>query len=255
MKNQKIFSRLGYLTPWLGLALAVFLQGRHLAHLQNNQKVNYAREEQSLKFALDVQRKLPSFGFSNLLADWAFLKYIQYYGDDVAREVTGYPLIPDFFETMVSTDPRFVEAYLSLSTANSIFAGRPDKTVLLMNRVLKAISPKTSPLAYFVWIYKGLDEILFLGDIKAAQKSYEMASKWASIAGAKVAAANTQATAQFLASNPDPKTARIAAWAMILNTVPDKKTKEYVSAKIKELGGELILDSSGRLEVKMPNKS
>jgi hypothetical protein len=255
MKNQKLFSILGYLTPWLGLALAVFLQGRHLAHLQNNPKVNYATEEQSLKFALNVQRKLPSFGFSNLIADWAFLKYVQYYGDGVARQVTGYSLIPDFFETMVSADPRFVEAYLSLSTANSIFAGRPDKTVPLMNRVLKAISPKTSPLAYYAWIYKGFDEILFLGDIKAAQKSYEMAAKWAKIAGAETSAANTQATARFLASNPDPKTAQISAWTMILTTVPDLKTQEYASAKIKELGGQVIVDSSGRLQVKIPNSS
>ena len=253
MKITKIISRLGYLTPLVSLALVVFLQGRHLAHLQNNPKVNYAREEQSLKFALDVQRKLPSFGFSNLIADWTFLRYVQYYGDGVARQVTGYSLIPDFFETMVSTDPRFVKAYLSLSTANSIFAGRPDKTVPLMNRVIKAISPKTSPLAYYIWIYKGFDEILFLGDIKAAQKSYEMASKWASIAGAKVAAANTQSTARFLASNPDTKTAQIAAWAMILSTVPDEKTKEYASAKIKELGGEVMINSSGQIQVKMPN--
>ncbi|MFM7441687.1 MAG: hypothetical protein ACKO2V_24325 [Snowella sp.] len=253
MKKQKLFSKLGYLTPWLGLALAVFLQVRHLAHWQKNPNVNYAKEEQSLKFALDVQRKLPSFGFSNLIADWTFLKYVQYYGDGVARQVTGYQLIPDFFETMVSTDPRFVQAYLSLSTANSIFAGRPDKTVSLMNRVIKAISPKTSPLAYYIWIYKGFDEILFLGDLKAAQHSYEMASKWARIAGAETSAANTQATAQFLASNPDPKTAQISAWAMILTTVPDLKTKEYASAKIKELGGKVIVNSSGKIQVKMPN--
>ena len=205
MNKKKILWLLAYLTPMFSLALVVFLQGRHLAHLKNNPKVNYAEEEQSLKLELNLQRKLPSFGFGNAIADWNFLKYVQYYGDTVAREATGYDLIPEFFETMVSTDPRFVQAYLSLSTANSIFAGRPDKTVALMNQVLKNVSPKTSPLAYFIWIYKGVDEILFLGDLKAAQHSYEMASEWANIAGAKESAANTKATAQFLASNPDPR--------------------------------------------------
>lgn len=255
MKKRKLLSRLGYLTPVFGLALVVFLQWRHLAHQKSDQKVHYAREEQSLKFALEVQRKLPLFGFNNLIADWTFLKYIQYHGDNVAREVTGYSLIPEFFETMVSTDPRFVEAYLSLSPANSLFAGRPDKTIAFMNRVLKVISPKTSPLAHFIWIYKGIDEILFLGDLKAAQNSYEMAAKWASIAGATQVAANTQATANFLARNPDTKTARIAAWAIVLTNVPDAKTQEYAIAKIKELGGDVIITPSGQFEIKMSNQS
>jgi hypothetical protein len=245
---------LGYLTPLLSLALVVGLQQRHLAQLKINQKVDYAREEQSIKLALDLQRKLPLFGFENAIADWTFLKYVQYHGDGEARKVTGYKLIPEFFEIMVSTDPRFVEAYLSLSTANSLFAGRPDKTVEFMNRVLRTVSPKTSPLAHFIWIYKGVDEILFMGDMKAAQHSYEMAAKWASIAGEETVAARNRETAKFLASNPDSRTARIAAWAMILTTTNDQQTKEYASQKIKELGGDIIVTAPGKLQIKMPSK-
>ena len=40
---------------------------------------------------------------------------------------------------------------------------------------------------------------------------------------------------------------------MILTSVPDEKTKEYASAKIKELGGEVMINSSGQIQVKMPN--
>ena len=37
-------------------------------------------------------KNLPSFGFDNLIADWTFLKFLQYFGDDEARDVTGYDL-------------------------------------------------------------------------------------------------------------------------------------------------------------------
>jgi hypothetical protein len=255
MKTKKLLSRLGYLTPLFGLAMVAFLQQRHLAHLKTDPKVDYAREEQSIKFTLNLQRKLPLFGFDNAIADWTFLKYVQYQGDGKARQITGYKLIPEFFETMVSTDPRFVEAYLSLSTANSLFAGQPDKTIGFMNRVLQAVSPKTSPLAHFIWIYKGVDEILFMGDLKAAQHSYEMAAKWASIAGAEVMVVRARETADFLASNPDSRNARIAAWAMILTTVSDQQTKEYALQKIKELGGNIIVTAPGKLQIKMPSTS
>lgn len=255
MKNKSLLSRLASLTPLLSLAAVVCLQQRHLAHLKTNTQVDYAREAQSIKFALDLQRQLPLFGFDNAIADWTFLKYVQYHGDIEARKVTGYKLIPEFFETMVSTDPRFVEAYLSLSTANSIFAGRPDKTVAFMNRVLQSVSPKTSPLAHFIWIYKGIDEILFIGDMKEAKNSYEMAAKWARIAGAEIIAARARETANFLASNPNSTKIRISAWAMILTTTNDRLTQEYASQKIKELGGQIIVTSQGELQIKMPSAS
>ena len=158
--KKKLLIFFKYLTPLFSFILIIFLQQNYLKSAEAEDKIDYAREEDAIKFSLDVQRKLPSFGLQNLIADWTFLKYIQYHGDAEAREATGYPLISNFFESIVDSDPRFVEAVLTLSTANSLFAGRPDQTVNYMDKVLETITPETSPLAYYVWIYKGVNNVV-----------------------------------------------------------------------------------------------
>ena len=253
--KKKLLIFFKYLTPLFSFILIIFLQQNYLKSAEAEDKIDYAREEDAIKFSLDVQRKLPSFGLQNLIADWTFLKYIQYHGDAEAREATGYPLISNFFESIVDSDPRFVEAVLTLSTANSLFAGRPDQTVNYMDKVLETITPETSPLAYYVWIYKGVDQILFLGDLKAAQHSYEMASQWAKRSGALDMAAQTGATAKFLSTNPDSRKAQLSAWIMVLSTVPDQTTKQFVMGKIKELGANIIVVAPGQVKIEMPSNS
>ena len=241
-----------YITPIFCLVGIIFLQNLHLNKVNAAKIANYSREEQSAKVILDAQKNMPSFGFKNLVANWNFLKFIQYFGDGEARQQTGYSLIPDYFEIMVKQDPRFIKAYISLSSANSIYAAQPDKSVTLMNEVLKSISPDISPLAHYIWIYKGVDEILFLGDLKAAQHSYEMAAKWASLQGEEVTAARARETAQFLANNPDSKKAQISAWTTILSNARDEKTQQRAIEEIKALGAQIKITPQGEMQIKLP---
>lgn len=254
MKQQRISLILRYLTPLFCFAGILLLQNLYLNKItsKNKTEVDYTQEEQAIQVVLDLQKNLPSFGFDNLIANWNFLNFIQYYGDTEARDKIGYSLTPDFFEKMVDRDPRFVQAYLILSTANSIYAARPDKTVPLLNRVVQSISPETSTLAPFVWIYKGVDEILFLGDLKAAQNSYDMASKWFGIQKNEYMTNRTRETVQFLATNPDPKKAQIGAWTTILSTTQEKRTQQYALDKIRSLGAEVFVSPEGKLQIRMP---
>jgi hypothetical protein len=252
MKNQRINLAFRFLIPLLLLTGVLSLQNSKISQIASQDKTDYLKEENSTRAILNLQKNLPAFGFHNLVADWNFLGYIQYFGDGKAREQTGYSLIPDFFEIMSERDPHFIQAYLQMSTANSIYAARPDKTVEFMNKILRSLSPETSPLSPYVWIYKGVDEILYLGNLKAAQNSYEMASKWASIQGNKYMADQTAATAQFLASNPNPKKAQISAWATILTTTPDQKTQRYALDKMRSLGAEVFITPQGQLQIKIP---
>jgi hypothetical protein len=254
MKNQRISLILRYLTPLFCFAGVLLLQNIYLNKItsKNKTEVDYTQEEQSIEVVLNLQKNLPSFGFDNLIANWNFLNFIQYYGDTEARDKIGYSLTPDYFETIVDRDPRFVQAYLILSTANSIYAARPDKTVPLLNRVVRSLSPETSPLAPYVWIYKGVDEILYLGNIKAAQNSYETASKWFSIQGNEYMSVQTRGTATFLATNPDPKKAQVGAWATILSTTQEKRTQQYALDKIRSLGAEVFVSPDGKLQIRMP---
>lgn len=241
-----------------GLGIVFFQQKYVKTNIENKTtQVDYFQEEEKNKTSLTLQKKLPTFGFSNLLADWQYLQLIQYFGDNLARDKTGYPLVTDYFELISKYDPRFIDAYFLLSTANSIYAGKPEKTVEFLNKILAQITPEVNPLAFNLWTYKGVDEILFLGDISEAQKSYEKSAQWALTRGddtGKAIAKQRLETAQFLAENPDSKKAQVSAWANILNSVFDDKTRQMAINKIRSLGGEVNISQDGKIQVKLPKE-
>lgn len=238
------------------LAGAIYLQKQQLK-VQNNylDKAEYVRQEQAEKAKLNILKKMPTFGFKNLLADWYYLQFLQYFGDGEKREIIGYSLSPDYFEVVVNNDPRFVRAYFLLSPATSIFAGEPQKGVKLINQGLQSISPDMNPEAYYLWVYKGIDEMTFLGDIESAKESYRKASLWAEQSNhpnAKISAANTRQTAQFLEDDPDSLIAQIGAWTMVLSSTPDTKTQQRAIQQIEDLGGQIIAQADGSIRVKVP---
>lgn len=215
------------------------------------------REVAAEKLRLELIQKIPSLGFSNLIADWVLLSFIQYFGDDVARDRTGYELSPEYFEVIVDRDPHFLQSYLLLSTSVSLFAGEPEKTIFLMEKGLKSLTPQQLG-AYYVWRYKGIDELLFLGDSKRAQKSFTMAAKWASEHSDEESqniASISRRTAEFLADDPDITLAQEGAWAMVLvnalNT-NDERTRKQVVDRIERQGGKVIISPKGAISVKLP---
>lgn len=259
LQAQKLTSLTGTLAVFLlCLTSVVLLQKPRLQTKQSQlTKADYIKQEQTQNNNLNILSKIPRFGYSNLLSDWIFLRFIQYFGDGKAREQTGYSLSPKYFEAIVERNPRFVESYILLAPATSIFAGQPQKTVALIEQGLQSISPETSPLSYYLWIYKGVDEMLFLGNTEAAKESYEMAAKWAEIYDDPISqerAANARQTAHFLAKDPNSKTARIGAWTMVLSSAPDRKTQQRAISQIQALGGEIIITPEGRLSVKVPKE-
>ncbi|AFZ34904.1 hypothetical protein Sta7437_1337 [Stanieria cyanosphaera PCC 7437] len=202
------------------------------------QTTNYLQEEQNRQTLLAFQKFFPSLGFDNLKADSIFLHFVQYFGDDPARDETGYSLVPDYFETIVQYDPHFTQAYLTLSTANTMYAGKPQQTITLIQQVLDSISSTTSPDNFSLWNAKGLDELLFIGDNEAAKNSYQMAAKLANLqnsASGKNLADRYLQTANFLATNPDTTEAQIVAWKTILPNLRDQQTRQEVIAKIQDL--------------------
>jgi hypothetical protein len=89
------------------------------------------QEAQQEALRLKMLKTIPSFGFDNLIADWTFLKFLQYFGDDEARDVTGYNLSEDYFDIVTQRDPRWADIYLFLSTAISFYQGKPETAVNL----------------------------------------------------------------------------------------------------------------------------
>ena len=246
---SQLIQRSGKVLPCLILSICTIgiikLQSKHYHDSSKQTQIaKFDREKSSHQRTINIQQLIPSLGFSNLRADWLYLRYIQYLGHKEARAHTGYSLIPDYFETIIKYDPHFTEAYLALSTANSLYAGKPEKTVALMDRVLASISPEISPEVSFLWSYKGLDELLYLDDKQAARKSYLTAAKWAiqrgDNLGFKIARRNLN-TAKFLAQNPDTREAQLAAWSMILPNIKDEPSRQLVLDKMQALKSELAL--------------
>jgi len=216
------------------------------------------KEINSEKLHLNLLKKLPSFGYDNLMADWVYLNFVQYFGDDEVRDKTGYSLSPEYFEVILEHDPRFMAAYLSLSTSTSIYAAMPERSIKLMEKGLKSLSPFVPQKSYYIWRYKGIDELLFLGDSNAAKQSFATAANWASKYSdpeSQQVAFFSQKTADFLSHNPHSKIAQISAWTMVLNNRVDDKTRKRAISAIEALGGKVITNPDGTSKIKFPKES
>ncbi|AFZ34872.1 hypothetical protein Sta7437_1302 [Stanieria cyanosphaera PCC 7437] len=249
--NQTIF----YLTTIVFCGASIIYLQMPMARqlMGNNTKANFEQDEKIAKIQLDLLKNMPSFGFKNLLSDWIMLQFLQYFGDGEARKVVGFSLSPDYLEAIVQHDPKFIQAYLMISPASSMFAGLPNRTVEAMAKGLEQLSPDISD-AYYVWLYKGVDEILFIADTEEAKKSYTMASKWAKIAGNEAIAKSASDTVQFLETNPDSTDAQIGAWLMVFVNSRDTYTRQLAKNSIENLGGELQIKPDGRVSVRLPRE-
>jgi hypothetical protein len=218
-------------------------------------KSEYLREEQQTQTSLKLLSKLPTFGFDNLVSDWSFLNFLQYFGDSQARPKTGYRITPDFFKVIVKRDPRFLDMYPYLSASVSLYAGQPQQTVSFLQQGINAIPPAMQSDAYFLWQTKAVDELLFLGRTQDARHSYEMAASWASRSNdpqIQGIATRSLQTAQFLATNPDSRRARVGSWFNILVDAIDAPTRQLAIKQIQALGGT-ITQVNGAFQVRLPH--
>jgi len=246
----------------LGLAASISLQRPRLAALQRAPEeippAEYQRQVEQAALNLKVWQRVPAFGFDNLLADWIFLRYLQYFGDDDARAVTSYTLVLDYLRPVIRNDPRFRDAYLYLATGGALYAAQPKATDELMAWGLQFMQPQHPPHSYLVWRSRGVNQILFLGDAAAARESFAWAGVWAATyhdPESQAIARDSLRTADFLAANPDSKQVQVSAWAMVLRSVPDEATQQRVIREIEALGGRVERDENGRFQVKSPKQS
>jgi hypothetical protein len=250
-------SRQAVITPLVGFLCVLSVGWLQFPQLQSllrsKEDVSVEALEKELngeQIRLNFFKRMPTFGYDNLIANWIYLGYLQYFGDEEARAKTGYRLTPEYFEVIVKHDPRFVDAYLYLSTGSSMYAGMPERTIEIMERGLQSLSPGVPKRSYFVWRFKGIDELLFLGDTTAAENSFATAAAWASKftdEQSQSVAAISQRTAEFLRENPDSKNAQISAWTMVLNSQSDERTRARAIREIEALGAKIVSTPEGNM--------
>jgi hypothetical protein len=254
-------SRQAFVTPCviflciLGVGLLQFPRMQKLLNSDTTvSSETLAKEINSEKLRLNFLKKLPSFGYDNLIADWVYLSFLQYFGDDPVRNKTGYSLSPEYFEVILEHEPRFIPAYLSLSVSTSMYAAMPERSIDLMERGLKSLSPWVPKKSYYVWRYKGIDELLFLGNLPAAKQSFLKSASWASKHSdqeSQQVAFVSQKTTEFLNKNPSTKNAQIAGWTLVLNNSVDEKTRKKAISTIEALGGKVIVNPDGTTKIKL----
>lgn len=220
-----------------------------------NQRLSGQTLEETRKAVRDEEARLKlikqlpprGFGFNNLIANFAFLQFLQYFGDDIARNnfQTGYSLSPLYFANIIDRDPRFTSSYIYMSASVSMFAGVPSKAIEIYSKGLNFLNPDQQPSAYTVWRYKAADQLLFLGDARGARESYLKAAEWAdkaSLSGKKLvedpkfSAESSRQSAQWLEQEQDLTKAQIGAWSLVLQNATDKKTVEIIAQELDKLG-------------------
>lgn len=200
-----------------------------------------ATEQEKLR--LQLLKQAPTFGFDNLMADWVFLNFLQYYGDEPARKVTGFGLSPEYFDIVTRHDPRFVMAYLFLSGSVSHLLGKPELSVKMMERGTEALSPQMDESAFQVWRLKALDQLLLLGDIPGAIHSFEQAANWTKGTSYAEIEPILRGTANFLRTDPNSKPVRVVSWGAIYDQavfIGDKQTADRARREILALGGKFV---------------
>lgn len=212
--------------------------------------------EQQERVRLNLLSKMPSFGFDNMVANWTFLNFVQYYGDVPARKATGFSLAPQYFDILTRRDPRFVDSYLFVSGTISHQLGNPNLALQLMKRGTDALTPQVHPKAFSVWRFAGLDQILLLGDLPGASRSFEMGAKWAAESEEyKQFAPNFQATADFLKTNPAIEPVRFEAWSVVYEdarSLGDQQSVERARRELLKMGGIERKNEQGETVFVMP---
>jgi hypothetical protein len=254
-----LFGQLGCILG--AFAVVVSLQSPQLDSLKHQRKSLskdvLQQEEAQLKLQLSIAKTLPTFGFDNIIADWHFIDFVQYFGDTDVRAKAGYGAAMEYFDAILDRDPRFLYGYFYLSSTGSLYSGEPERSVSLMDRGLKSLSPKVPDRSYYIWRLKAVDELLFLGRVADARNSMLNAASWArqySNPEGQNVAKLSQNTADYLARNPNSKQAQFDAWNMVLTGAVDDFAIKRAIVEIRAMGGKVTISPTGEFKVQAPAK-
>ncbi|NEZ60310.1 hypothetical protein DXZ20_32635 [Leptolyngbyaceae cyanobacterium CCMR0081] len=241
---------------------SIYLQFSHYQQLKygvGSVEETVQWDERSAAQSLLILKLLPKFGYQNLFADWTFLNFLQYFGNSELRKTKGYGLSRNYFENVVDNDPYFISSYIFLVNSISIYAGQPEQTIELLEKGLVTMGPNKPNRSYFLWRHKGTDELLFIGNNKAAAESYRTAATWAeqsSDQDSHIVARLSRQTVDFLSTDPNSKAAQISAWSEVLLRATDDVIRQKATINIEALGGTILRAKNGQVTVRYnPNES
>ncbi|MGC9502285.1 hypothetical protein [Baaleninema sp.] len=218
----------------------------------SSRDIDPVRAERQAEIHLELLDRSPTLGFDNLVADWVFLRYLQYFGDEKARQQTGCNLSDRYFEIVTKRDPRFLIPYIFIPSGVSYCQGQPEKTVELLDRGIDAISPEIHDNAFIVPLLQGLDRFLLLSDIDGAIESYKLAAEWAKEAGSSSSAERFGQMAQYLQDNPDSVQALFVGWQEVYKNAVDDRVRQRAITELENLGARVEQQPNGDIRFVPP---
>ncbi|TAF48803.1 MAG: hypothetical protein EAZ61_14980 [Oscillatoriales cyanobacterium] len=232
----------------LGLAACGSVLGLQIQQLDRlDQTPNYELAAQTEATQLTALRTSPTLGFEALVADWTFLSYLQYFGDDEARAVAGYDLAADYLDRVIELDPRFLFAYLFVSPGVSYYQGQPERAITLFDRGLAALSPQIHPNAFIVPKFKALDLFLLRGDVPGAIAAYQKTADW--VEGTPFAdyRPGLEQTIAYLQANPDSLQAQYIGWSDVYTNAVDAVVRDRAATELRSLGAREVTLEDGSI--------
>jgi tetratricopeptide (TPR) repeat protein len=219
------------------LAFPIFVMQSDVASLRQS------HQSESVDFVVVAGESLPSFGFRNIIADFYWLQFLQYYGDNKARSRSGYRFSYDYLKAITDRDPHFDTAYLFVNLAVTYQMGRPDLSEKLF---LKGIA--SNPNSYQIWQARGFLHFLYTGDLKKAAYAFRRNAGLAVAqeGNAKQRWANYWIGIAKAIEVPDIDTryTRRKIWEEIYANTSDKQVKKMALVHLKPLGAVALPDGS-----------
>jgi tetratricopeptide (TPR) repeat protein len=140
--------------------------------------------------------KRMALGYDRLLADFYWMRVIQYYGrrDEADKRPVRYKNLAALLDITTTLDPDLMDAYQAgttfLAEADPVGAGQPAEALKLLEKGIRA-----HPQEWRLWYEKGFVYYLYLKDYPKAAESWEAGSRIANaphFLGPLAAAAFTQ---------------------------------------------------------------
>ncbi|WP_264327276.1 hypothetical protein [Romeriopsis navalis] len=244
----------------VGTVSGITLMQQQRLQQQRLNAITPQQQEQQEALHVKSLKYLPSqgFGFNNLIADWTFLRFVQYFGDEKARQATGFNLAPQFFDVITKRDPRFIETYIFSAGTLSYELGQPEASIQLLDRGIAALDPQKHPGAHTLWTLRAFDQLLLLGDAQAASESYRMGGEWAAQSSDPVMRQDApilQRYSEFLKKDPDSTIVRFGSWNTVYaqaQATGNAKTQSRARNELLLLGAVEAKDSEGQTIFSLP---
>ncbi len=177
-----------------------------------------------------------TFGYRNLLADWYWLDFVQYFGDIDTRRRTGYARSAEYLQLVTALNPAFLFAYAQANFAVAEMMAQPKLAIAILEAgaVRNPGRPDALGMPGTWYLYRLAGSVAFrhFGDYGRAARFYALAASQP----AAPAVMKDNAAAFYQAANDSERAIRL--WREFYYEAPLPELRAEALRHLKALGVE-----------------